>query len=34
LRLAGIKLVSSGVTAAMDYLADQKVPALKIAAAA
>jgi len=34
LRLAGIKLTHSGVTAAMDYLADQKIPALKIAAAA
>jgi alanine-glyoxylate transaminase/serine-glyoxylate transaminase/serine-pyruvate transaminase len=34
LRLAGIKLTHSGVAAAMDYLADQKVPALKIAAAA
>ncbi|HWT70570.1 MAG TPA: aminotransferase class V-fold PLP-dependent enzyme [Oxalicibacterium sp.] len=34
LRLAGIKLAGSGVAAAMDYLADQKVPALKIAAAA
>jgi alanine-glyoxylate transaminase/serine-glyoxylate transaminase/serine-pyruvate transaminase len=34
LRLAGIKLTRSGVTAAMDFLADQKIPALKIAAAA
>jgi alanine-glyoxylate transaminase/serine-glyoxylate transaminase/serine-pyruvate transaminase len=34
LRLAGVKLARSGVAAAMDFLADQKVPALKIAAAA
>ncbi|WP_353152526.1 aminotransferase class V-fold PLP-dependent enzyme [Herminiimonas fonticola] len=32
LKLAGIKLAGSGVTAAMDFLAEQKIPPLKIAA--
>lgn len=32
LKLSGITIKASGVTAAMDYLATQKIPALKIAA--
>lgn len=32
LKLSGITIKASGVTAAMDYLAKQKIPALKIAA--
>ena len=32
LKIAGIKLAGSGVTAAMDFLAEQKIPPLKIAA--
>lgn len=32
LKLAGIQLAGSGVTAAMDFLAEQKIPPLKIAA--
>ncbi len=32
LKLAGVPVAASGVTAAMDYLAGQKVPPLKIAA--
>ncbi|MDO9422456.1 MAG: aminotransferase class V-fold PLP-dependent enzyme [Herminiimonas sp.] len=32
LKLSGVTIKASGVTAAMDYLANQKIPALKIAA--
>jgi hypothetical protein len=32
LKLSGITIQASGVTAAMDYLSNQKIPALKIAA--
>ncbi|MNR87782.1 Soluble hydrogenase 42 kDa subunit [compost metagenome] len=32
LKIAGVKLAGSGVSAAMNYLAEQKIPALKIAA--
>ena len=32
LKIAGVKLAGSGVGAAMEYLAEQKIPPLKIAA--